>query len=70
MELLVMESSHSMIMSLVRLIYSNNLLIWYLDLATHEHMLEYYHGMCKELCVRGNWQDYTDKKLYNYVSFI
>eukprot|EP00347_Sterkiella_histriomuscorum_P024057 403332448 len=24
------------------------------DLGTHEHMLEYYHGMCKELCVRSN----------------
>ena len=25
-----------------------------IDLGTHEHMLEYYHGMCKELCVRSN----------------
>ena len=24
------------------------------DLATYEHMLEYYHGMCRDLCVKTN----------------
>ena len=23
-----------------------------IDLTTYEHMLEYYHGMCKDLCIR------------------
>jgi hypothetical protein len=23
-----------------------------IDLGTYEHMLEYYHGMCKDLCVK------------------
>ena len=22
------------------------------DMSAYEHMLEYYHGMCKELCVK------------------
>ena len=26
------------------------------DLATYEHMLEYYHGMCKDLCIKQNWK--------------
>ena len=24
-------------------------------MATYENMLEYYHGMCKDLAVKGNW---------------
>ena len=31
------------------LILNSNLL----DLATYEQMLEYYHGMCKDLCIRS-----------------
>lgn len=23
-----------------------------LDLGTHENMLEYYHGMCRDLCIK------------------
>ena len=23
-----------------------------IDLGTHEHMLEYYHGMCRDLCIK------------------
>ena len=23
-----------------------------IDLSTYENMLEYYHGMCRELCIR------------------
>ena len=25
---------------------------FFIDLGTHEHMLEYYHGMCRDLCIK------------------
>ena len=31
---------------------SNALVKICVDLGTHEHMLEYYHGMCKDLCIK------------------
>jgi hypothetical protein len=55
MEPWVMESTHSMTMSLVSLNQRLISYIWDIDLGTYEHMLEYYHGMCKDLCVK--WEN-------------
>ena len=44
-------------MNLVSFICINSL---YTDMGTYEHMLEYYHGMCRDLCVKwalANWSE-------------
>ena len=37
----------------------------YIDLGTHEHMLEYYHGMCRELCIKWNFRVKTQYCIVN-----
>jgi hypothetical protein len=31
-------------------------------MGTYEHMLEYYHGMCKDLCVKWDEQNVLIRK--------
>ena len=53
------ENSPSTTMNLVILSEVNGRV----DLATYEHMLEYYHGMCRDLCIKSNWSEYTYQKI-------